>query len=258
MNGISKILFPTFAGLTVLLSGCAVENQHLAKLPGFEAKSDVIPGLDPPHQRKKLIQEKGTKGAKASEAEKEILVAQLVYEYQTSPDPNMRREAVDALAKIPHPQRDRYLREIVKDENPFVRLSALEALGKTYSGPKEELTTLLIDRMKADPDKDVRLSAVRILGDTHLYAKISGVNKMRINIPPEVVVLELGDLLHDKIPAVRYAAMQSLNKVTGKDYGNDINRWMEYIRYTKGEVPKLPAERKLSEKMPSVALPMFK
>jgi hypothetical protein len=284
MNGIiTKILFPLFAGLAILLSGCAVENQHLAKLPGFEAKSDVIPGLDPPHQRKKLIQEKGAKGAKASEAEKEILVAQLVYEYQTSPDPNMRREAVDALAKIPHTQRDRYLQEIVKDENPFVRLSALEALGKTYSGPKEELTTLLIDRMKADPDKDVRLSAVRILGDTwsgsfgkstkigaafdFTYKNDTKSSSSPTEFSPDDIregkaahdaLLELGDLLYDKVPAVRYEAMGALQKVSKQDYGNDINRWLQYVRYTKGEVPELPSERKLSEKMPSVALPMFK
>ena len=261
MNGIIiKILFPIFAGLTILLSGCAVENQQLARMPLFEAKSDVIPNLDSPRDRIKLIREKGTKGATASEADKEILVAQLVYEYQTSPDPNMRREAVDALAKIPHPQRDKYLREILQDDNPFVRMSALEALGKTYSGPKEELTTLLIDRMKADPDKDVRLSAVRILGNIALN-KNDLVLKKDPNYERELrntIALELGDLLHDKVPAIRYEAMGSLKKITGKDYGHDINRWLQYVRYSKGEVPDLPSERTLSEKMPSISLSMFK
>jgi hypothetical protein len=45
----------------------------------------------------------GMKGATVSEEEREILVAKLAYEYQTSPDPIMRREALDALTKIPHP-----------------------------------------------------------------------------------------------------------------------------------------------------------
>ena len=278
-----KALFPTFAGLVILLSGCAVENQQLAKMPFMEAKSDVIPGLDVPHRRTKLIREKGAKGAKASEAEKEILVAQLMYEYQTSPDPNLRREAVDALAKIAHPQRDQYLREIVQDENPFVRLSALEALGKTYSGPKEELTTLLIDRMKADPDKDVRLSAVRILGDTwsgsfgkstkigvaltSTYSNDTKSSSSSTEFSPDQlregkaahdVLLELGDLLYDKFPAVRNEAMGALQKVSKQDYGHDITRWMEYVRYVKKEVPTAPSARSLSEKMPSIALPMFK
>ena len=239
-----------FAGAMVLLSGCAVENEHLAKLPLFEAKSDKIPGLDPPHLRKKIIREKGTKGATATEAEREILIAQLVHEYQSSPDPNMRREAVDALAKIPHPQRDRYLLEILQDENPFVRLSALEALGKTYSGPKEDWLALLIDRMKTDTDKDVRVASVRILGN--VGPKDTTSDSYR------TVVLELGNLLYDKVPAVCYESMQSLQKITNKDYGNDINRWAQFIRYVKGEVPDLPAERTFAEKMPRIALPMFK
>jgi hypothetical protein len=257
---ITKILLPIFGGVAVLLSGChSVENQFLASnVPFLEAKTDIIPGLDPPSKRAKIIQEKGTKGATASEAEKEIYVAQLVYEYQTVPDPNMRREAVDALAKIPHPDRDRYLQEILRaDENPFVRLSALDALGAKYSGSMEDLTALLIDRMKTDPDKDVRLRAVQILGDvcpkSSLVYKDPSERKLA-----ESVVLELGSLLHDRVVAVRYESMRSLQKITGKDYGSDINRWLQYIRYTNGEVPELPSERSMTEKMPTVALPMFK
>jgi hypothetical protein len=246
----TKMLLPIFGGIAVLLSGCAVENEQLAKLPLFSAKTDNIPGLVSPHQRKKDIREKGAKGATAHDSEKEILVAQLVHEYQTSPDPNMRREAVDALAKIPHPQRDQYLREILKDENPFVRLSALEALGKTYSGPVDELVSLLIETMKADPDKDIRSTSVRILGDR---CPKDSANELHRN-----TVLELGNLLYDKVPAIQYEAMQSLGRITGKNYGNDINRWLQLTRYMKGEVPELPPERTFAEKMPRIALPMFK
>jgi len=228
----------------LIFTGCAVDNQYIAKLPFFEARSDYIEGLDPPPQRVKLIREKGEKGAKAAEAEREILVAQLMLEYQTSPDPNMRREAVDALAKIPHSERDKFLEEIVRDDNPFVRMSALEALGKTYSGSRADLVSLLINQMKVDPDRDIRITAVRILG----------------NVAPQepLVVSELGNLLHDRVPAVRYAAMRSLQKITKKDYGTDVNRWLQYIRYTNGEVPDLPAERGFSEKLPTIALPMFR
>jgi hypothetical protein len=246
-----KMLLPVLGSIIILLSGCAVDNKYIAKLPFFEMKSDSIPGLDSPHVRKKLIREKGIKGATASDEEREILVAQLVLEYQTSPDPNMRREAVDALAKIPHPQRDRFLQEILQDTNPFVRLSALESLSKTYSGDPGDLQTLLISQMKTDTDKDVRLAAVRILGDVSPRCTVKGQN------PPQAVP-ELGNLLNDRVPAIRYEAMQSLRKITGLDYGNDINRWLQYIRYEKGEIPDLPAERTFTEKIPTIALPMFK
>jgi len=247
-----KILLLIFGGV-LALPGCAVDNQYLARLPLFEARSDRIPGLDPPHERRKIIREKGTRGATASEASREILVAQLVHEYQTSPDPNMRREAVDALAKIPHPQRDRFLREILQDPNPFVRLSALEALGNTYSGGPENLQKLLIDRLRTDTDQDVRVAAVRILGEVTPKSSARD-NRDRACLS----VLELGNLLNDRVPAVRFAAMQSLRTITGLDYGHDINRWLHYIRYVNGEVPNLPAERTFTERLPTIVLPMFR
>lgn len=246
---ILKTLLLLFIGV-LLLPGCAVDNEHFMKIPFVRARTDTIPGLDSPFERKKIIREKGKKGASASESEKEILVAQLVYEYQTSPDPNMRREAVDALAKIPHPQRDKHLQEILQDENPFVRLSALEALGKTYSGTQDDLTTLFIEQMKRDTDKDVRLLAVHVLGDVCPKDTASELHRN--------AVTELGDLLYDKIPAIRYETMQTLQKITGNDYGNDINRWIQFIRFTKGELSELPSSRALAEKMPGITLPMFK
>ena len=256
----SKISILIFSGIAISLSnGCtAVENQYLAKLPFFEAKSDIVPGLDPPSLRKKIIEEKGTKGANAPQDEREILVAQLMYEYKTSPDPNMRRAAVDALAKIPHQDRDRFLKEILRDDNPFVRMSALEALGKTYSSGLPELIHLLVDRAKLDTDRDVRLTSVRILGDVSPnHKKESKLSQEELSLR-ESVVLELGNLLQDRVPAVRYEAMLSLHKITGKDYGNNVDRWMQYVRYVKNEVPDLPPRRSLVEKMPTIALPMFR
>jgi len=254
-----------FGGITLWFSGCtSFDHQLTADFPFIVAKDDVIPGLDPPHLRRKLIREKGVRGIAAPEAEREVLVVQLMHEYKTSPDPNMRREAVDALAKIPHVDRDRFLEEISRDDNPYVRMSALEALGKTYSGSTEELATLLMSRMKTDPDRDVRVTAVRILGDVtpknpqssnSMTTMAFGADERTLH---ELVILELGELLNDRVPAVRYESMQSLRKITNKDYGSDINRWLQFVRYTKGEVPELPAERTFTEKLPTVALPMFR
>jgi hypothetical protein len=253
-----KYFLLLFVGMILFsTSGCAVDNEFIAKLPLFEAKSDKIPGLEPPYKRQKLIQLKGQKGATASDSEKEILVAQLMVEYRTSPDPNMRREAVDAMAKIPHPKRDQYMKEILTDSDPFVRLSALEALGKTYNGTRKELAQLLIETSKRDTDKDIRLAAIRFLA--HSFPKPEGKNVAKIPDEIETMIVQaLGEALYDKVPAVRYEAMQSLHKITGKDYGNDINRWIQYVQYQKGETDTLPNERSFAEKLPSVQLPMFK
>ncbi|MDR3198679.1 MAG: HEAT repeat domain-containing protein [Planctomycetaceae bacterium] len=256
-----KYFLLLFIGIILFVTpGCAVDNEFIAKLPLFEAKSDKIPGLEPPLKRKKLIRLKGEKGMTVSDSEKEVLVAQLMVEYRTSPDPNMRREAVDAMAKIPHPKRDQYMKEILTDSDPFVRISALEALGKTFTGTKKELALLLIETSKNDSDKDVRLTAIRLLA--HSFPKPSQKTAAITTIIPNdmepIIVRALGEALYDKVPAVRYEAMQALHKVTGKDYGNDINRWVQYIRYQKGETENLPNERSFAEKLPAIQLPMFK
>ncbi|MDR2115559.1 MAG: HEAT repeat domain-containing protein [Planctomycetaceae bacterium] len=259
-----KYFLLLFIGTILLvISGCAVDNEFIAKLPLFEAKSDKIPGLETPAKRKELIWLKGHKGASVSDTEKEILVAQLMVEYRTSPDPNLRREAVDAMAKIPHPKRDQYMKEILADSDPFVRISALEALGKTYSGTKKELAMLLIENSKKDTDKDVRLAAIRLLADSFpkpsrkMVATVVTFAETSDEIDT-LIVQALGEALYDKVPAVRYEAMQSLYKVTGKDYGSDINRWIQYVQYRKGETENLPNERSFAEKLPTIQLPMFK
>ncbi len=244
------MLVPAFVTL-----GCAVDNEYIAKLPLFEARSDKIPGLMSPLERKEAIREKGKKGKKASEADKEMIVAQLMVEYRTSPDRNMRRESVDAMAKIPYSKRDQYMKEILNDEDSFVRISALEALGAMNTLSQEELVAIFIEHLKRDPDKDVRLTSVRLLGQSFPW------QSPKSAISPELrntVLAALGDALYDKISAVRYESMQSLHRVAGKDFGNDINRWIQYVQYVKGETSDAPRERSFAEKLPRIQLPMLK
>jgi hypothetical protein len=235
--------------LSAGLSCRSTDIEFLAKMSILPAHSDEIPGLDSPHERRKLIREKGIEGAKKNtpDSEREILFAQLWEEYTTSPDSNMRREAVDAMAKIPYLGREKCLVDVLKDENAFVRISAVEALGKIYNGEKESLADVLLNRIKLDTDNDVRIVAIRELGkktaDTQLNRKIT---------------LAIGDSLYDKVLAVRYEAMESLGKICGKDYGKDINRWVKYVQNIKGETTEIPKERTWAEKLPVIHLPMLK
>jgi len=243
--------------------GCATDNAFLAKLPLFEANSDKIPELTSPRERQEQIREKGKRGANAPDNIKETLVAQLMVEYRTSPDPNMRREAVDAMAKIPHPKRDFYMKEMLKDDDPFIRISVLEAIGKSFNGERSELIDIMIDRMKTDPDKDVRLRATEIIGAVGETCSGRGKKVFARSSTPDSeqakrIESALGDILLDKVPAIRFQAMKSLHLVSGKDYGENINRWLAYIQYTKEEIPAAPKERSLAEKIPRPQLPMFK
>ncbi|MDR1485514.1 MAG: HEAT repeat domain-containing protein [Planctomycetaceae bacterium] len=236
--------------VTVSASSCrSTDIEFLAKTSIIPAYSDKIPGLDSPHERRKLIYEKGVTGAKKNtpDEEREILFAQLWEEYSTSPDPNMRREAVDAMAKIPYKNKEKCMIDVLKDDNSFIRMSAVEALGEIYNGEKEDIADVLLNQIKSDADKDVRIIAIRELGkkikDPQLNKKIT---------------IALGDLLYDKILAVRYETMESLHKINGKDYGKDINRWVKYIQNLKGETTETPKERTWAEKLPVLHLPMIK
>ncbi len=80
----------------VLTAGCATDNDFLSQLPGFEARSDNIPGLATPLQRKNQIREKAKKGKSVPDHEREIMLGQLLAEYRDSPDQNIRRETVEA------------------------------------------------------------------------------------------------------------------------------------------------------------------
>ena len=252
-----------FGLLFFVCIGCATDNEFLAKMPLFEANSDKIPGLMPPRDRIKLIREKGERGAKATDSEKEILVAQLMVEYRTSPDPNMRRESVDAMAKIPHLKRDFYMKEMLRDNDPFIRISVLEAVGQSFNGERSELIDILIDCMKADLDKDVRLRATEILGAVGETCSGRGKKVFARSSVPDFeqtkrIESALGDILLDRVPALRFQAMKSLHQVTGKDYGENINNWLAYIQYTKEEIPAPPRERSFTEKIPRPQLSMFK
>ncbi|MDR2642628.1 MAG: HEAT repeat domain-containing protein [Planctomycetaceae bacterium] len=241
--------------ITFATSSCrSTDFEFLAKTSIIPAYSDKIPGLDSPHERRKLIYEKGVAGADKStpEKEREILFAQLWQEYCTSPDPNMRREAVDAMAKIPYKQREKCMIDVLKDDNAFIRISAVEALGKIYNSENEKsenekIADLLINQIKLDTDKDVRIIAIRELGKKIVDPQLN-----------KKVIIALGDSLNDKILAIRYEATSSLNKVSGKDYGKDINRWVKYVQNIKGETTELPKERTWVEKLPTIHLPMLK
>ena len=49
----------------------------------------------------------------------------------------------------------------------------------------------------------------------------------------------LGEALADSDPAMQYRAVLSLKQTTGKDLGNSVERWQQYV---KGEQPE-PAPR---------------
>ncbi|MGL4944349.1 MAG: HEAT repeat domain-containing protein [Thermoguttaceae bacterium] len=232
-------------GVCVLVSfaGCAVENENWGKRPPFSMRSDKIAGLTTPSERREAIREKGNRGKVAPTSEQEVLLGQLVLEYQSNPDPNLRRDTVEAIGKIPHSSRDAYLEEALADKSPFVRISACR-----------ELTSLtaLCRAAEKETDKDVQIVVIKRIGQQ------CGTRDSLSEGDKKTVLTTLAAKLNDKAPSIRYAAMDSLHKATGRDYGVNIDSWTAYVDYALHGQGQPPEERAFRDKLPTIQLPMLK
>ena len=119
--------------LTCFIPGCSTpffwtDNPVLLYLPGAGRRSDPIPGYIIPSERIKLIREKGIKGAKAPSEEKDILLVQLIQEYEKTSSPHIRRAALDAVARIStnyaNPVAEKLFQSALEDSDMALNLSA--------------------------------------------------------------------------------------------------------------------------------------
>jgi HEAT repeat protein len=139
-------------------------------------------------------------------------------------DPVLRAQILRTLGNLPSQKGDAVLAAGLHDHDRDVRIAACEALGK-HGGPQaaQELSRAL----KEDSDVDVRLAAARGLGESRSTEAIH----------------PLGDALEDQDPAIQHRAMASMKKVSGKDFGSDVDAWRQYAK--SGQEPPKPtlAER---------------
>ncbi len=242
-------VFLLFALLLPGLCGCATDNEFIQKHSClFPRRSDKIPGLVPPRERAELIRKKAENAREASLQERNIAVAQLVHEYNTSTDPNLRLEAVKALAMIPHPDRIDNLKLAITDGNVDVRIAACRGLVKntqTNQGLPKDMEHTFRYVIQNDADKDVRIAAIQCL------------TKAGRKCEPETLTI-LEQCLNDRVSAVRYAATGTLTTCTGKDFGPDVERWLRYFQSQRGEAVPAPKERSLAEKLPKPEWTMFR
>jgi hypothetical protein len=85
------------------------------------------------------------------------------------------------------------------------------------------------EAIRKDSSVDVRLAAGRALG------QLGG----------DDAVAALRPALDDPDPALQYRAMQSLREITGKDFGDNVVSWREYIR---GEAARPGASERMGSK----------
>jgi HEAT repeat protein len=99
----------------------------------------------------------------------------------------------------------------LQDDDPDVRVAACEAWGR-HGGP--EALHALASTLNGDTDLDVRQAATRGLGELGDPAGIQ----------------TLGVALEDPDPALQWRAVQSLEAITGRDFGDSVPACREFVQ----------------------------
>jgi HEAT repeat protein len=201
----------------LFLSGCSGFRGWMpspwSSKPPATAESQL--GIKAPYQRMEEYREMARKASSYSGREQQELATRLAGEYRQEGDPLIRAQIVRTISGFPARETDQVLRAAMEDGSIDVRIAACEVWSER-KGP--DAIELLGQRLASDTNGDVRLAAARGLGDTGSEAAAS----------------KLAVALEDSDPALQIRAVESLRKLTGKEFGNDVNRWQQYVR---GETP---------------------
>jgi hypothetical protein len=126
----------------------------------------------------------------------------------------LQLELVRTLGVFDLPEAVPGLRLAIESDFPEVRIAACRAWA-SQSSP--ERVGILLQRVAADTDNDVRIAAMRGLGHCR-----SAEDQPRIRE-------SLQDVLDDEDPAIQYAAAESLEASSGLDLGGNIRLWEDLL-----------------------------
>jgi len=133
----------------------------------------------------------------------------LVTEMLGEHDPRVRCRILRVAADFDTPAAVAICKGALQDPDTAVRMEACSVWGRR-GGP--DAVQLLAVRSTTDMELDVRLRALRTLGD----------------LQDERAIPVLAKALEDPDPAVQYRAVAALKRVSGRDLGNDVNKWREW------------------------------
>ncbi|MBR5758202.1 MAG: HEAT repeat domain-containing protein [Thermoguttaceae bacterium] len=259
--------------LTCFIPGCSTpfywtDNPVLLYLPGAGRRSDPIPGYVKPSERIKLIQEKGRKGAKAPSDEKDMLLVQLVQEYEKTTSPHIKRASLEAIGRISvnyaNPAAEKIFQEALEDDDMALNLSAARALsvyategaiGHENKEQRKLAISLLTARYRALPfsiaagseEENSRRKDVRI-------AILHALAEFKEDDSPELLEFFDDALTGEKLDdgALEATACASLGKITGEKYGLDGEKWASYLAYKRGEESEKPSQTSILARTPRI------
>jgi HEAT repeats len=203
--------------------GCAAQKRP-QWLAWGKSKEEPALHVETPGERLEKLRKLASEVKKLPAAETERISTDLAQAISKEQDPLLRAQILRTLAEFPTETASRVLAAGLADSEADVRVAACEAWGQR-AGP--EAVQRLSETLGADTNIDVRLAAARALA----------------SCPDQKTVAALGLALEDHDPALQRRAIQSLEKVTGRHFGNDVVAWREYVQ---GRDPKPDSESLVS------------
>lgn len=208
-----KLVIFTVLGCAGLLCGCAEGPLWKAGsyLPWVQAKWRAEEEIaETVHAKKAKLRDLAKRAKGLTEAEKEQTVNNLDSFLRGEKIIQLRVDALYALGEINNQSAENLIIRSLKDPEAEVRIAALNALAlrRTQTAGAE-----LIRVVGSDTDKDVRATAIRNLA----------------SYPGDQTVDALAQVLNEPEPALQFAAMKSLDSVTGSSIGINVTKWKERL-----------------------------
>jgi hypothetical protein len=204
--------FPVLAFGVSSMAGCASWKPA----PFWPAKTSTADAYGPTADERMTKLVADAKGAKAGSPEAQAtFTRQLVDAMLAEHDPRVRCQILDVAADFDTPAAVAICTGALQDPSERVRMAACSAWGRRGGAAAIEL---LAARYQNDPELDVRLRALRALGD----------------LRDKAAVPALAKALEDPDPAIQYRAVAALKQASGRDLGNDVDRWREWAADPEG------------------------
>lgn len=192
-------------GAGLVLSGCAGWSPWTSKEKSARNAELYGPTAN---QRIKTLQEQA-KAARGDSQQQVEFTQELVGKVLEEHDARVRCEMVAVAAEFDTASSLAICKGALQDPDERVRMKACDIWRKRGG---EEAVQLLANRYRTDRELDVRLRALRMLGELE--------DKSAIPV--------LAEALENPDPAVQYRAVAALKQVSGRDLGDDVNKWREW------------------------------
>jgi hypothetical protein len=222
----TSITCSALAITALALAGCqSIWTPNMWPFPERERTTYTTPKM-----RADAVAEFAMRSTGVDTPEQREITDQLARQIQIEPDPLVRQAVIRAISEFRTPMAQQVLEAGLADQHEMVRIACCQALGARavagVSDPGHSSVAALAKSLRTDKDMNVRIAATEALG--------------KIKSPEAIQALAAA--LDDRDPALQYVGVQSMKRVTGKDYGPDVQTWRQVAA---GQAPP--------EKVPSVA-----